>query len=213
MEVSLRRRIWRGCGTARILGEVDPPEYVDFLTAVQGYNPRSRRIMPSCMTRLIDQFKIDDWNFNSFYAYPIAMAMALLVKAYKEKIGAVDIITYVPSHPSELRRDKRSGEHRDHIKFLATLFQVFLSEFSCPVKSLLRKVEAVKMKNKTKEERFKLAERIYVLSKSSPSNIYGKRILLIDDITTSGATLRACAKVLKEAGAERVVAVVACKTK
>ena len=37
----------------------------------------------------------------------------------------------------------------------------------------------------------------------------GRRICLVDDITTSGATLNECAKTLKEAGAERVFAVVA----
>lgn len=36
----------------------------------------------------------------------------------------------------------------------------------------------------------------------------GKTVLLVDDITTSGATLEECAKVLKQAGAEKVFAAV-----
>ena len=36
----------------------------------------------------------------------------------------------------------------------------------------------------------------------------GRTICLVDDITTSGATLNECAKTLKEAGAEKVFAVV-----
>jgi predicted amidophosphoribosyltransferase len=38
--------------------------------------------------------------------------------------------------------------------------------------------------------------------------VQGRRILLLDDIFTTGATLSACAKVLKQAGAGRVTALV-----
>lgn len=37
----------------------------------------------------------------------------------------------------------------------------------------------------------------------------GQTVCLVDDITTSGATLNECAKTLKEAGAQKVFAVVA----
>ena len=40
-------------------------------------------------------------------------------------------------------------------------------------------------------------------------NFGGKRICLVDDITTSWATLNECAKTLKQAGAEKVYAIVA----
>ncbi len=42
----------------------------------------------------------------------------------------------------------------------------------------------------------------------SPSQIVGRRLCLVDDITTSGATLHECARVLKQAGARQVHALV-----
>lgn len=46
----------------------------------------------------------------------------------------------------------------------------------------------------------------------SDEPIKGKHVLLVDDVTTTGATLTECAKVLKAAGANRVDAVVFART-
>lgn len=45
---------------------------------------------------------------------------------------------------------------------------------------------------------------------ASAPNVYGKRILLTDDIYTAGATVRECAKELIAKGAEEVSAIVVC---
>ena len=54
------------------------------------------------------------------------------------------------------------------------------------------------------EERRRNVEGVYSLSKGH--NVAGSRVLLIDDVATTGATLNACAAVLIEAGAAGVSA-------
>lgn len=46
-----------------------------------------------------------------------------------------------------------------------------------------------------------------------PEHVYGRRVLLIDDILTTGATLSECARVLREAGAADVVCMTLARTR
>ena len=59
---------------------------------------------------------------------------------------------------------------------------------------------------KNKEER--LANIIGSFEIKNPEKIKGKKIILIDDVLTTGATMREAQKVLKSAGAKKVVGVV-----
>ncbi len=56
-----------------------------------------------------------------------------------------------------------------------------------------------------REERLKNLKEVFVWS---GEKLFGKKILLVDDITTTGSTLEECAKVLKSAGAESVWGIV-----
>ena len=58
---------------------------------------------------------------------------------------------------------------------------------------------------KNKEER--LANIIGSFEVRNPETIRGKKIILIDDVLTTGATMREAKKVLKQAGAKKVVGV------
>lgn len=44
-----------------------------------------------------------------------------------------------------------------------------------------------------------------------PENVWGRRILLIDDVLTTGATMNECARVLRECGAAEVVCLTLCR--
>ena len=45
-----------------------------------------------------------------------------------------------------------------------------------------------------------------------PARIAGRRVVLVDDVFTSGATVRACASLLRAAGAPEVAVLVACRS-
>ena len=73
-----------------------------------------------------------------------------------------------------------------------------------PISLALRRTGGGKMqKNLSGEERKRNTEnRFYV---SQASNFVGKTVILVDDLTTSGATMLACRRVIKAAGAARIV--------
>lgn len=50
-----------------------------------------------------------------------------------------------------------------------------------------------------------ISEAFYVLD---PTSIYKERVILVDDVSTSGSTLSECARILKESGVKKVDAVV-----
>lgn len=72
-------------------------------------------------------------------------------------------------------------------------------------KNVLKKIKNNKMQSTlTAKERKENVKDVY--SVVDKEKVLGKDIILIDDIFTTGATMNECAKVLKEAGANKVIA-------
>ena len=59
----------------------------------------------------------------------------------------------------------------------------------------------------TRAERQRNMKRAFVVPSRYKSDVEGKRILLVDDVMTTGSTIEACADALKIAGAAEVHAV------
>jgi ComF family protein len=74
--------------------------------------------------------------------------------------------------------------------------------FNLPVKNehLLRIRPTSSQTKMSKEEREKNVKNVF----HSPKKLHGRRILLIDDVITTGSTTEACLKTLKGAGANSV---------
>lgn len=66
---------------------------------------------------------------------------------------------------------------------------------------LLSRIHAEKQSKKSRTERIHISQ---VFQLNSDHDVEGKSIILVDDIYTTGSTLRHAAKLLKEAGAEKI---------
>lgn len=107
-----------------------------------------------------------------------------------------DWIIPVPLHPSKERKREfnQAGRLAGHLSAAAGI----------PANSnLLKRVTATQTQTKlTRQQRADNMRNAFALQR--PEKLTGKRILLFDDVFTTGATTNACAKILRKAGAQEV---------
>jgi competence protein ComFC len=123
-------------------------------------------------------------------AHPIARQIAELLPV----LPADTIITNVPTAPLRVRQ-----RGFDHTKLIARQVAKLTKQRYQP---LLLKTNSNRQVGASRDQRTKQAQGAYELI--SVNKVVGKRILLIDDVVTSGATLSECVKVLHAAGAKQV---------
>lgn len=113
------------------------------------------------------------------------------------------ILTPMPLHPKKQRQ--RGFNQAD------LLAEVIAGVFHLPIVHPLIKTRYTESQTKTKnwegrKENMKDSFRII-----PEANIYGKNILLVDDVFTSGATMNETVSVLKRAGVKKIIGVVLAK--
>ncbi|MBQ4425501.1 MAG: ComF family protein [Lachnospiraceae bacterium] len=124
--------------------------------------------------------------------------------AYEEEIRALspDAVIPVPIHRSRLRK---RGYNQ------AALFAAALSRLSgIPLRSdvLARKKHTDAQKELGREARFRNMKNAFSAQKKAAAGLH--RVLLADDIYTTGSTMEACAVALREAGIEAVYGATLC---
>lgn len=121
-----------------------------------------------------------------------------LAQTVAEKLGGeFDAVTYVPIHP--LRRLRRGYDQT------LLLAEAAAKLWNVKLEKTLRKIRNIPPQSLVKdpEKRRKNVQNAYAVPHSE--KVRGQRLLLIDDVVTSGATLTVCADALLAAGAESVV--------
>ena len=117
--------------------------------------------------------------------------------------GEFDIVTWVPVSQKRLR-----SRGYDQAELLArAACRLWETEPVC----LLKKTIDTPPQSRIQEAAARRANVLGVYETSG--DVAGKRILLVDDIYTTGATLGECVRVLKEAGADSVVCAVVAFTR
>lgn len=118
----------------------------------------------------------------------------------------IDIIVPVPLHP---KKQKIRGYNQSEA------FAVGLEKSTGIMveKSSLKRVEHTSSQTqKSRHDRVDSVSRAFRIEKNA--NLHAKRVLLVDDVITTGATIETCYHLLKEAGTERVdILTIACSIK
>lgn len=125
----------------------------------------------------------------------ISAAGGELAKMLAPLVREADVLTFVPV--SRRRRNERGYNQ-------AEILAAELSSLLCvPIYKGLKKIKQTKRQVGLKrKERLANLEGAFVATDTE--TVAAKRVLIIDDVLTTGATLEACARILRAAGAKRV---------
>jgi len=143
--------------------------------------------------KLVHAFK-----YQEFFSMAKFWAKALAQQCHKyQRLEAADLVTFVPLHSAKKRQ---RGFNQ-----AALIAKFFSKETNIPFAKVLQRVEYTNTQTHLNrlERKQNVASAFAIMPKQ---DIRQKRIILIDDVITSGATIEACATVLKNAGAASVLA-------
>lgn len=160
------------------------PQVLKQLKAVFVYNTKSRL--------MVLRFK----HRRSFALLPFFVH--LLCQRAQTMLKKIDLIAPVPLHWTRLlkRRFNQSG-------LLADQLAKKTSKPSVP--ALLKRVVRTPSQGMlTLKERHHNVKNAFAINKRHKACVQEKRVLLVDDVCTTGATLNACAKTLLKQGAKEV---------
>jgi predicted amidophosphoribosyltransferase len=137
------------------------------------------------------------------YAEPLGQAMALVVEYKYNELRSSNIVVPVPQH-----QEKYAERPYNQAEELA---KVVGSRLGLPVANALSKTLNLSETDKGRYERLEITKEMYAFTGDS-TLLQGKKVLLVDDIVTVGATASACTKVLKDNGVSIVEVLVAGRT-
>ena len=149
--------------------------------------------------RLILDYKF----FNKYYLGKVFSKIMLKNEKICRNLKLYDIIIPVPMHKS---KKKERGYNQTEILAQDLANNLSLNYYE---NVLIKTINNKRQSSLSEKERYENVKDVFKIEKSD--TIRNKKIILIDDICTTSATLEECAKILKQAGASKVVALVIAK--
>ena len=132
-------------------------------------------------------------------AGPLATLLLRALTPLPTPLSMIDVILPVPLHPTRLRQ-------REYNQSLLLAFPLS-TQLGLPLSStsLVRIRQNTPQTSLRRKDRLKNLRRSFVVSQ--PTVLRAKKILLVDDVFTTGTTVNECAKALRKAGASDVYVV------
>ena len=192
------------CGICGQPFEAEPPDQANRLCGLCLISPpafdiaRSFGIYEDGLRRLIHLFKYDKMR-------PLARTLAEHMAAVLPQLGEIDLCVPVPLF--RWRHWKRGFNQSELLA--AELCRVAGIQYG---RRVLKRVKATESQAGL-SNRARLANVAGAFRVRRPGEVSGRRVLVIDDVMTTGATLQACAKTLKKAGASYVAALTIARAK
>ena len=126
------------------------------------------------------------YKFSGRRSYAIPYGRLLAMKLEKEGLSDFDVLTWVPIAPA---RRFRRGYDQDEL-----LARALGSELGQPAVQTLRKIRNTPPQSGLGNISRRRANVLGAYRAVDPEALRGKRILLVDDIITTGATISECAR-------------------
>jgi len=137
------------------------------------------------------------YKFGGKRSYAHAYAQVLALKLRQDQMDSFDMLTFVPIAP--LRWFLRGYDQ------VAILAEALGKEMGVPSVRTLRKIRNTPPQSGLKDVYRRRANVLGAYRVVSPEQLRGKRVLLLDDVITTGATASECARMLLSAGAKEVI--------
>ena len=163
-----------------------PPAPIDKVLRVTKYRNGSRT--------LLHKLKFD----NNLRVVPVLKKILDDVSNREEILNFLKDVDFAVPVPLHQKRLKERGFNQSE-----EIFGEWLAKKNLPLKNILiRTKETPKLYDLGKADREKVLTGVFAAVEQF--DLSGKKILIVDDIFTTGTTCKECAKVLKSLGAEKV---------